>query len=102
MKRASERSAHRSELARLADTASALDLPEETISLAQELYLLSTPVGDRSVDATLAVSCYAAALVTGHQRPQTAVAEAFDVSRLSIQSRWRDQLELVGLEPPEW
>jgi transcription initiation factor TFIIIB Brf1 subunit/transcription initiation factor TFIIB len=89
-------------LADLDRVASRLELAPEARSAAQELFLSQLPVEPRSKDALLATSIYAGALIAGDQRSQVAVAEAAGVSRLTIQGRWRELLEAVGLEPPEW
>lgn len=102
MKPASERRDAAGQFEELGRAADELGVPDETVRVARELYLLSLPVPERSETAVLAASCYTAGLVTGAERAQSAVADAFDVSRLAIQSRWRDQLDLLGLSPPEW
>ncbi|WP_247001749.1 transcription initiation factor IIB family protein [Halosolutus gelatinilyticus] len=79
-----------------------LDLSAEARSCATDLFLLDVPESDRSKRPVLAASVYAGALVAGDGRTQGAVADAADVSRLSIQSRWKDLLEAAGLEPPGW
>ncbi|ELY49272.1 transcription initiation factor IIB family protein [Natronolimnohabitans innermongolicus] len=87
------------ELERIADR---LELAAEARSCAVELFLTDVPDDDRSKRAVLAASLYAGSLVAGDGRTQGAVADAADVSRLSIQSRWKDLLERAGLEPPKW
>ncbi|QLC34604.1 transcription initiation factor IIB family protein [Halarchaeum sp. CBA1220] len=87
------------ELERVSDR---LDLDAEARSTARDLFLSTLPDEDRSKRAALAASLYAASLVAGDQRPQTAVADAADVSRLTIQGRWKDLLEEAGLDPPDW
>ena len=89
-------------LAALDRVATRLELRPEARSVAQELFLSQLPVESRSKDALLASSIYAGALIAGDQRSQVAVAEAAGVSRLTIQGRWRELLDAVGLEPPEW
>ncbi|WP_293030387.1 transcription initiation factor IIB family protein [Natronococcus sp.] len=89
-------------LEELEQAADRLELSTEARSCASELFLLEVPDADRSKRATLAASLYAGALVAGEGRSQGDVAEAADVSRLSIQSRWKDLLEDAGLEPPRW
>ncbi len=79
-----------------------LELSADARSVAQELYLSQLPVAERSKKALLAASVYAGALIAGDQRSQIQVAEAAEVSRLTIQSRWRELLEEAGLEPPSW
>ncbi|WP_339103048.1 transcription initiation factor IIB family protein [Haloterrigena salinisoli] len=87
------------ELDRIADR---LELSTEARSCAVDLFLTDVPEDDRSKRAVLAASVYAGSLVAGEGRTQGAVADAADVSRLSIQSRWKDLLETAGLEPPRW
>ena len=87
------------ELDRIAEE---LDLEAEARSCAVELFLTDVPESDRSKRAVLAASVYAGSLVAGDGRSQGAVADAADVSRLSIQQRWKDLLETAGLEPPRW
>ena len=88
-----------SELDRVAD---ALDLDAETRTVAEDVFLSSVPEAERSKRATLAASVYAAGLVAGDQRSQGAVAEAADVSRITIQGRWKALLETAGLDAPDW
>ncbi len=87
------------ELERIADR---LDLSTEARSCALDLFLANVPEADRSKPAVLAASVYAGSLVAGDGRTQGAVADAADVSRLSIQQRWKTLLEAAGLEPPRW
>ena len=89
-------------LAALQAVADRLDLDSEARSVAQELYLSQLPATERSKDGLLAASVYAGSLVAGDQRSQTAVAEAAGVSRLTVQSKWRNLLEEAGFEPPAW
>lgn len=89
-------------LERLEQVAEQLDLSAEARSCAAELFLTDVPESDRSKQAVLAASVYAGSLVAGEGRTQRAVADAADVSRLSIQQRWKDLLEAAGLEPPRW
>ena len=86
-------------LNRIAD---GLDLGNEPRSVAQELYLTQQPVEERSRRPLLAACLYAGSLVAGEERSQVAVAEAAGVSRLSIQSRWKDLLAEAGFETPSW
>ncbi|WP_265112417.1 transcription initiation factor IIB family protein [Halosolutus halophilus] len=86
----------------LETVADRLELSDEARSCAIDLFLADVPETDRSKRAVLAASLYAGALVAGDGRTQGTVAEAADVSRLSIQSRWKDLLESAGLEPPRW
>ncbi|GGL54660.1 transcription initiation factor IIB family protein [Halocalculus aciditolerans] len=89
-------------LAELEAVAERLDLDAEARSTAQDLFLSQLPDEDRSKRAVLAASVYAAALLVGDQRAQTEVADAADVSRLSIQSRWKDLLDGAGFRTPDW
>ncbi|MFC4541607.1 transcription initiation factor IIB family protein [Halosolutus amylolyticus] len=86
----------------LETVADRLDLADEARSCAIDLFLSDVPETDRSKRAVLAASLYAGSLVAGDGRTQGTVADAADVSRLSIQSRWKDLLESAGLEPPRW
>ncbi len=79
-----------------------LDLGTEARSRAVDLFLSNVPDEDRSKEAVLATSVYVAALTTGEQRSQSAVADATGVSRLTIQQRWKPILESAGLDAPEW
>lgn len=89
-------------LEELETVADRLELSSEARSCAVDLFLTDVPAADRSKRAVLAASLYAGSLVASDGRTQGAVAEAADVSRLSIQSRWKDLLESAGLEPPRW
>ena len=89
-------------LEELETIADRLGLSEEARSCAVDLFLLDVPDVDRSKQAVLAASLYAGSLVAGDGRTQGTVADAADVSRLSIQSRWKTLLEDAGLEPPRW
>lgn len=102
MYRGSDRVAEKSWIGRLEDTAPELDLTDDTIAVARDLFLANLPVSDRSKPALLAASCYTATLITGDERSQTAVADAFGVSRIAIQQRWKTILEESGLSPPGW
>lgn len=79
-----------------------LELSSDARSTAADLFLANVPEADRSKPAVLAASVYAGSLVAGDGRTQCAVADAADVSRLSIQQRWKTLLEDAGLEPPSW
>lgn len=89
-------------VAKLERVADRLDLGSTARSTARDLYLSAVPAESRSKPATLAAAVYAGSLVAGDQRSQTAVAEAANVSRLSVQGRWKDVLAAAGLEPPSW
>jgi len=86
----------------LGATADRLDLGSDARSVAEELFLTSVPESERSKRPAMAASVYAGALIAGEERSQTDVAEAADVSRLSIQQRWKDLLRSAGFEPPSW
>ncbi|MFB6174203.1 MAG: transcription initiation factor IIB family protein [Halobacteriales archaeon] len=102
MYRARDRVDEADRLSDLAAVADDLDLGEEARSVAADLYLTAVPEAERSKPASIAASLYAGALVAGEERPQTAVAEAAGVSRLSVQDRWKALLEDAGFEPPRW
>ncbi|SIR60672.1 transcription initiation factor IIB family protein [Natronorubrum thiooxidans] len=89
-------------LEELEAVADRLELSTDARSCAMDLFLADVPEDDRSKRAVLAASIYAGSLVAGDGRTQGTVADAADVSRLSIQSRWKDLLEQAGLEPPRW
>ncbi|ELY52829.1 transcription initiation factor IIB family protein [Natronorubrum bangense] len=89
-------------LEELETIAERLELSTDARSCAMDLFLADVPEDDRSKQAVLAASLYAGSLVAGDGRTQGTVADAADVSRLSIQSRWKDLLEQAGLEPPRW
>ncbi|RQG91374.1 transcription initiation factor IIB family protein [Natrarchaeobius halalkaliphilus] len=89
-------------LEELEAAADRLALSSEARSCAIDLFLADVPSNDRSKQAVLAASVYAGSLIAGDGRTQGAVAEATDVSRLSIQTRWKNLLEDAGLEPPRW
>lgn len=100
--RASDRVEEAEWLDELDAATDALDLEAGVRSTAVDLYLSAVPEADRSKPAQLAASLYAAALIAGDERPQTAVADAVGVSRLVIQERWKDVLREAGFEPPGW
>ncbi len=103
MHSARDRVEHEEWLAELDRVADRLELSSETRSVATELFLSEMPVdSERSIRPTLAASVYAGGLVAGEERPQTRVADAADVSRISVQSRWKGLLEDAGLQPPSW
>jgi len=89
-------------LEELEAAATALELGEDARSYASDLFLSSVPEQDRSKRARLAASLYAGALIAGEERSQTAVAEEFDVSRHTIQSRWKELLDGAGFDVPGW
>ncbi|MFT4957794.1 MAG: transcription initiation factor TFIIIB Brf1 subunit/transcription initiation factor TFIIB [Halobacteriales archaeon] len=102
MYRASEGIENEEWLAELEAIANRLDLDPDARSAARELFLTNVPEQGRSKRPALAASVYAGSLVAGDRRSQTVVADAADVSRLSIQQRWKDLLSAAGLEPPTW
>jgi len=102
MHRASDEVEQAHWLDELQAAAEALDLDDRTRSVAADLYLSSVPEADRSKPAQVAASLYAASLIAGEERPQTAVADAVGVSRLVIQERWKDVLRGAGFQPPGW
>jgi len=102
MYRASDRLEHDEWLGEVEAVAETLDLGTQARSHAVDLFLSDVPEKERSKRAAMAASIYVGALVAGEERSQTAVAEATGVSRLSIQKRWKDLIERVGLDAPDW
>ncbi|PSQ24198.1 cyclin [Halobacteriales archaeon QS_9_67_17] len=102
MYRASDEVANEEWLAALDDAAERLDLPSETRSRAADLFLSTVPDGERSKQPALAAAVYVATLATGEARSQGDVADALDVSRLSVQQRWKELMTEAGLDPPSW
>jgi transcription initiation factor TFIIIB Brf1 subunit/transcription initiation factor TFIIB len=100
--RASDEVANEEWLAALDDAVERLDLPSETRSRAADLFLSTVPDGERSKRPALAAAVYVATLATGEARSQGDVADALDVSRLSVQQRWKPLMTEAGLEPPSW
>jgi len=100
--RASDRVENEEWLGEIERAADRLELSRTARSRAVDLFLSTVPDDDRSKRATMAASVYVGALVAGEERSQTAVADATDVSRLTIQQRWKDLLEAAGLEAPDW
>ncbi|MFB6221641.1 MAG: transcription initiation factor IIB family protein [Halolamina sp.] len=89
-------------LARIQEAADTLELGSESRSTAEDLFLSNVPESDRSKPAVAAASLYAAALVAGEERSQTTVAEAMGVTRLSVQSKWKEILAEAGFRTPSW
>jgi transcription initiation factor TFIIIB Brf1 subunit/transcription initiation factor TFIIB len=89
-------------VARLTRAADGLDLGSEARSNAVDLFLSNAPEAERSKPAVAAASLYAGALIAGEERSQGSVAAAMDVTRLSVQNRWKAVLEASGFRPPEW
>lgn len=102
MYRARDRVENSDWLDRLDAAGDQLDLSPAVRSSAADLFLSHIPDAERSKPAVAAASLYAAALIDGEERSQRAVADTLDVSRLSIQSRWKDLLADAGFQPPSW
>jgi transcription initiation factor TFIIIB Brf1 subunit/transcription initiation factor TFIIB len=102
MYRASDRLEQDEWINEIKTAADTLDLGSQARSHATDLFLSTLPESDSSKRAVMAASLYVGALVAGEERSQTAVAEATDVSRLTIQQRWKDLIEQVGLDAPSW
>ena len=102
MYRASDEVQNEEWLARLRRAAESLELSAEARSNATDLFLSEVPEADRSKPAVAAAALYVGALIAGDERPQTAVAEAMDVSRLSVQQHWKDVMRDAGFSPPTW
>lgn len=100
--RARDQIEHEEWLTTLEGAADQLDLVDSARSVAVDLFLTNPPAEDRSKPPAIAASLYAASLVAGDERPQTAVAEAVGVSRLAVQGRWKEMTRRAGLEPPSW
>lgn len=102
MYRASDRFEHATWLDELEAVADELSLDETARSRAGDLFLSNVPTKERSKRATMAACLYVGALISGQQRTQTTVAEAADVSRLTVQQRWKELLDDAGLDAPDW
>ncbi|MWV63360.1 transcription initiation factor IIB family protein [Halorubrum sp. JWXQ-INN 858] len=102
MYRASDRVDNEEWVARIESACADLDLDGEACATATDLFLSGVPETDRSKPATAAASLYAAALIRGQERSQSAVADAMGVSRLSVQQGWKPILEEAGFSPPTW
>lgn len=102
MYRASDELEHEQWLTQLQQAAESLDLSAEARSNATDLFLSGVPEADRSKPAMAAAALYAGALIAGDERTQTAIAEAMDVTRLSVQQHWKDVLSDAGFRPPTW
>jgi len=102
MYRASDRVDNAAWIDRLDDACATLELDEEALSTATDLFLSRAPDDDRGKRVAAAASLYAAGLIRGEERSQSAVADAMDVSRLSVQKRWKPVLEDAGFSPPSW
>ena len=102
MYRASDAVDNEEWVAAIEEAGERLSLDTDARSRAVDLFLSNLPDSERSKRAVLAASVYVAALTTGQQRSQSAVADATGVSRLTIQQRWKEILESAGLDAPEW
>lgn len=102
MYRASDRVDNQEYLDELQEAADRLNLGTDARSRAADVFLSNLPDESRSKRATLASALYVGTLVAGEQRSQTAVADAVGVSRLSVQQHWKELLETVGLDAPDW
>jgi len=89
-------------LNRIERGADRLGLGGDARSFAADLFLSEAPDDDRSKPAAAAASLYAGALIAGEERSQSRVADAMEVSRLSVQQRWKPILEAAGFRPPSW
>ena len=99
---ARDRIEHERWLADIEAGATALSLGEEACANAVDLFLSDVPDADRTKPAAAAASLYAGALLAGEQRSQGAVARAMDVSRPSVQRRWKARLADAGFDVPDW
>jgi len=102
MYRARDRVDNEEWVARVTRAADGLELGSEARSNAVDLFLSNVPDEERSKPAVAAASLYAGALIAGEERSQGSVASAMDVTRLSVQNRWKGLLEESGFQPPEW
>ncbi|ESS10962.1 MAG: transcription initiation factor TFIIIB, Brf1 subunit/Transcription initiation factor TFIIB [uncultured archaeon A07HR60] len=87
---------------RVETAAAELDLTEDVVATATDLFLSEVPDDDRSKPAVLAACLYAGALIEGESRSQAAIADTVGVSRLSVQKRWKPLVTAAGFQPPEW
>lgn len=99
---ARDRVEHDEWLTRIERGADRLDLGSDARSVAADLFLSETPDGERSKRAVAAACLYAGALIAGEERSQSRVADAMDVSRLSVQQHWKPILDAAGFRPPSW
>lgn len=102
MYRASDQVDNKEYIEELQTAADRLGLGTDARSRAVDVFLSNLPEASRSKRATLASSLYVGALVAGDQRSQRDVADAVGVSRLSVQQHWKELLESVGLDAPDW
>lgn len=89
-------------LDRLDEAATALSLDEAARTRAMDLFLSTAPSSERSKRAVMATALYVGGLTEGDRRTQAEVAAATEVSRLTIQSRWKTLLREAGVTPPAW
>jgi len=99
---ARDRVANEEWLNRIERGADRLELGSDARSFAADLFLSEAPDEDRSKRAIAAASLYAGALIAGEERSQSRVADAMDVTRLSVQQHWKPVLEAAGFQPPSW
>ncbi len=99
---ARDRIEHEAWLDRIGNGAARLGLGDEARANAVDLFLSDVPENDRSKPAAAAASLYAGALLAGEQRSQSAVAREMDVSRPSVQHRWKARLADAGFDVPDW
>ncbi|WP_313695466.1 transcription initiation factor IIB family protein [Halorarum halobium] len=102
MYRASDEVENEEWLRDLRRAAESLELSSEARSNATDLFLSHVPEAERSKPAMAAAALYAGALIAGDERSQTRVAESMDVTRLSVQQRWKEILRDAGFSPPTW
>ena len=102
MYRASDRVENEEWISRLEAACTELDLDDDVCATATDVFLSGVPETECSKAATAAASLYAAALIRGQERSQSAIADAMGVSRLAVQSRWKPLLEAAGFSPPTW
>lgn len=100
--RASDEVDNKEWLAALNRAADRLDVGAEARSRAADIFLTENPATDRSKRAVLAAALYVGCLAAGEGCSQGEVADAVGVSRLSVQSRWKELMREAGLEPPSW
>ncbi|MDQ2054057.1 MULTISPECIES: transcription initiation factor IIB family protein [Halobellus] len=99
---ARDRVANEEWLNRIERGADRLELGSDARSVAADLFLSEAPEEDRSKRAIAAASLYAGALIAGEERSQSRVADAMEVTRLSVQQHWKPVLESAGFQPPSW
>ncbi|RLM88062.1 transcription initiation factor IIB family protein [Halobellus sp. Atlit-38R] len=99
---ARDRVANEEWLNRIERGADRLELGSDARSVAADLFLSEAPEEDRSKRAIAAASLYAGALIAGEERSQSRIADAMDVTRLSVQQHWKPVLESAGFQPPSW